>query len=304
LMDEFEKSEHNSVLEGYSIPAPPEKIGDKAMAQYYGVVNDLKNELEYKEDPHSLFVGYPISSQSGKAPVYEGFKNVKASIWTMNVYGGLDSKTFATVLSTFKTSTQPDKMRNAQPLLLIFQVDSYNQSAKGVQEEKQVKSFDTMLSMIPGAKNVIYWGMAMWEFSDEWWRGDLATNGNNVEGCPNGNAYAHTSCGIPTPTDILSLEYTGMFEIIDYPFLFCTKSKLLVLSVQSFWFDYPRNTSAIDWVMPGTLSCEPINLVIPWYIVLPLIGLSFVCLIVILLIPPPAPPKRDYQELLQMSTRL
>jgi len=275
------------------------------MGQYYGVVNDLKNILVSQADPHLMFVGYPISSQTGKAPVYEGFRSVAASVWTMNLYGGVDSKALSTVITAYKTAVQETKTKPAKPLLLIFNVDSYNQSAKGVQEDKQVSAFKTMLLTIPKVGQVSYWGMAMWEFSDEWWRGDLATNGNNVEGCPNGNAYAHTSCGIPTPTDILSLEYTGMFEIIDYPFLFCTKSKALVASVQSFWFNYdPKNPTQPDWITPGNLTCVPINLVIPWYIVLPLIGLSFVCLIIILLIPPPAPPKKDYQELLQISSKL
>jgi hypothetical protein len=49
------------------------------------------------------------------------------------------------------------------------------------------------------------------------WRSDLATSGVGFdqEGCPNGNPYAHTACGLTNfgSGNMLALEYTGLFKI-------------------------------------------------------------------------------------------
>src|SRR4051794_20472966 len=46
------------------------------------------------------------------------------------------------------------------------------------------------------------------------YRAYLGPAGYSVEGCPNSNAYAHSSCGLPIYGDhVLALEFMGLFKI-------------------------------------------------------------------------------------------
>jgi len=292
LLEEFTDPVWRDLLEAYNIPAPPaDKLSTKEVGMYYEMVNVL---IALQDCPkHGIFVGYPINSQTSKSATFE-YKSVFASAWTMNIYTS-DLNILKGVFRDWSkaTSTSPIK-----PAIPIINVDSFSQLK---QEQNNTKQVLTLIDMYNRLKvdftSYAIWGNMFMEFSDEWWRADLSTGGYNVEGCPNGNAYAHTSCGITIPSgDILSLEYQGLYEILDTPFQFCIVKKPAVDTLHSLWVPNPAERKNFT-----AQECAMINMIIPPYAIGALGGLALICLVVILIIPPPAPPKKKYTELLQMS---
>eukprot|EP01129_Flabellula_baltica_P015498 TRINITY_DN7920_c0_g1_i1.p1 TRINITY_DN7920_c0_g1~~TRINITY_DN7920_c0_g1_i1.p1 ORF type:complete len:487 (-),score=81.57 TRINITY_DN7920_c0_g1_i1:30-1490(-) len=120
-------------------------------------------------------------------------------------------------------------------------------------------------------------GLTIFGYTDEWWRGSLASVGRDIEGCPNANPFAHTSCGVLIPgSDVLSLEYMGMFQITSMPFRFCVKPKISAYAVgYLFENQTPWNREKFIEDFPyGQAVCQPLTLIfdgfnsnLPWDII-------------------------------------
>eukprot|EP01126_Amoeba_proteus_P063701 TRINITY_DN8804_c0_g1_i3.p1 TRINITY_DN8804_c0_g1~~TRINITY_DN8804_c0_g1_i3.p1 ORF type:complete len:176 (-),score=28.96 TRINITY_DN8804_c0_g1_i3:101-628(-) len=133
------------------------------------------------------------------------------------------------------------------------------------------------------------------------WRSKLSESGYDVEGCPNANPYAHTSCGILINNgDSMSLEYAGLFELLDEPFRFCVKAKNQVLQVV-----------LKHWLNGGTTSfpeiqCSNIDFLFSegqtWgeYILVGILGITLIVLSMFLIVLPPQPPKPISEEEMSM----
>jgi len=191
--------------------------------------------------------------------------------------------------------------KEKQPVVLpIFQVDSFNQTLARPNETAQRIRFCQMLQYFYTNKVLKWknWGMGFLEFSDEWWRSSLeaAETGFDLEGCPNSNPYAHTACGIGlVRSQVLSVEYTGLYELRDLPFHFCYKPKEVVAYLAYAWGNTslpPVNGSnAFDLVKDADLFCVPIKFIIPWEAFYGLIPLTVAALVLILILEPPRPPE-------------
>jgi len=127
------------------------------------------------------------------------------------------------------------------------------------------------------------------EFSDEWWRSDLAAVGFDVEGCPNSNAYAHTSCGIVTVDGILNLEYMGVYRLRDIPLGYCVIPKEAAQVIATAWSG--------SNIYAGKPVCTGLTSIVPWYVYPILAGCSFFVFVLLLVLPTPNPPKISDRQL-------
>jgi len=209
---------------------------------------------------------------------------------------------------------------------------SWDSSSKITNATKQGESIALVafgLQEYSGGVNLV--GIAIHEFSDEWWRSDLSKVGfdEKGEGCPNSNAYAHTSCGILVAAggsdtqSIFSVEFTGLFELLNLPFRFCVVPKTSARTLQKMWAitsSSPNNkrsspaatahtettgggkASATDApILPGQAYCSFIPAVVPWVYVVPtLSGLSLTVFLLLLSLPAPKPTKVKDRELKQI----
>jgi hypothetical protein len=133
-------------------------------------------------------------------------------------------------------------------------------------------------------------GIVVMEFTDEWWRSVLASIGRDIEGCPNANPYSHTSCGILLGKNgsSLSLAYTGLHKLIDYPLQYCIREKEAVWVVKEFF-----NRT---WAQPENATLHTNCSIVPIfpisYLLMKFSGttldnpfLSYLILIILMLIP-------------------
>eukprot|EP01130_Rhizamoeba_saxonica_P000109 TRINITY_DN10127_c0_g1_i1.p1 TRINITY_DN10127_c0_g1~~TRINITY_DN10127_c0_g1_i1.p1 ORF type:complete len:521 (-),score=72.93 TRINITY_DN10127_c0_g1_i1:35-1546(-) len=134
-------------------------------------------------------------------------------------------------------------------------------------------------------------GVAIMEYSDEWWRSSLGFAGEDQEGCPNANPYAQTACGLSVGEtgELLAIEYAGLFRIWTQPFRYCITPKPSYGVIRDFWTREPEatdfNTLFSD---EGDSFCSFINIFPPQDELIGLYisgGLVGLVIILILLVP-------------------
>jgi len=198
-----------------------------------------------------------------------------------------------------------------KPIVPVITTTSWDDNAKVSNASKQADLIALIHSSLYASQQQLY-GVAVHEYSDEWWRSDLSRVGIDLkgEGCPNSNAYAHTSCGIVTIAQagnglqtLFALEYSGMFEIMNIPFRFCVVPKESARRLESIWSSGSSGNNPIPPPFTtsfpaGSAYCSFIPAVVPWVYVIPILsGLSVTVILLLLLLPAPKPPTPKAREL-------
>lgn len=326
LMKEFDNSTNPLAVEVAKFiyfPQPiPDKMGKKDIEEFYDMVNILIRIKDEKQPKLRVMVGIAFSPTDGKAPVFD-YSMVALNItkdsdatdmWVSNFYTG-DKAYYKLVINNYWIKFWPKAPppRNViPPFMPMIATDNFDPITLKENMVKQRQRFCEIYNFwSDGAitTQMRLWGMGIWEFSDEWWRSDLATSGVGFdpEGCPNGNPYAHTACGLTNwgSGNMIALEYTGLYKIEDRPFQYCVVPKDIVEDVAFVWGNISNEENVL--FDANAEACVFVLFVIHHYAFFPIFAVAILCLVLILLLEPPKPPPiviNDLDSALELHNRV
>eukprot|EP01124_Arcella_intermedia_P008225 TRINITY_DN15164_c0_g1_i1.p1 TRINITY_DN15164_c0_g1~~TRINITY_DN15164_c0_g1_i1.p1 ORF type:complete len:464 (+),score=105.98 TRINITY_DN15164_c0_g1_i1:35-1426(+) len=286
----FPDTRYYNLLIGFHIPSPPmEKMSSIDQLVYFQLVNQFSSIIEQKVTvPRKplLFTGFPINPVDRSVPIIANFDftQVLTDYWVVDLY---DSGYMDSYIGYWGS-----KSMAVAPVLAMIKAQSFDNNKKESNQTIQAIMLETIFENYTQEITDFHMLTGIFEFSDEWWRSDLATAGYDTEGCPNSNPYAHTSCGITTSQGIMNLEYLGLFQIRDIPLGYCVIPKEAAVRLCNLW-----NGNGKCSLTAGIPTCTGLTSVVPWYVFPILAGLSMVVFVLLLVLPTPNPPKITDKQL-------
>jgi len=243
-----------------SLDEPPyETLSKKDIDDFIALGSEFKSIIKEKtvENSVKIMVGLPVNQRDSEvANVISDLVTGSHDMWSIrfeyNIKGlmtnylkvlyGLNVQDGSVLGKYIMPIIRADNFQNVNCTSTRKTIDCHpeNDKLQSQTMEYLLKNFSDVFFNQEGvafslSKQVI--GVSIWEYTDEWWRSVLATVGRDIEGCPNANPYAHTSCGILLGKDgsSLSVSYTGIFKLIDYPLNYCIKEKEAKSVVQEYF---------------------------------------------------------------------
>jgi len=224
---------YNSIFVGFYLPVPQKKISDDEWTYYFSYANELPRL--YGGPTYQVVVEFPINKASLAIMTNYPLETVNTWLWVVTIYA--DFPKYVGELYQLWLGILPNNT-NVLPMIVS---SNFDDRTRGLNDSLQDAN----------VKQAIYYANKFWntdalgffEFNDEWWTSAETDSGFDIEGCPNSNPYAHTSCGYRVGDGVLNVEFLGLYALNSSPFRCCLIPKKVVKTVQIHWKQ--QNTSDI-----------------------------------------------------------
>jgi hypothetical protein len=262
-------------------------MSKKDVDEYIELASEFKSIIREKTNlPLEIMVGLPIDQRDNViANVIDDVFIGSHELWSVRIETHLVEDLMKSYMKLLKKDETQDR-GPGKPLIPMIRVDNYqnencsssrrtidcntNNDTKQVERTKEIIKSILQYFRAGDGNELTVKGMAIFEYSDEWWRGIQASVGRDIEGCPNANPYAHTGCGVLLGKggDTLVLEYLGYYKIIDRPFRYCLKEKIVAQLLRELFdrsIGYPSSKYNPDAEYCSIVPVYPLNAMLDYF---------------------------------------